>query len=116
MTGDQIREARRARGMSQPQLAGAVGVSTNCVGEWERCRGESAAPRRKSQKWAALLAFFAGAPPKGPAAPHPTDVKLPVLPLDSASLRKLVREIVREELAAGRLALPADPEKAQDLQ
>lgn len=34
--GARIKEARKARGMSQPQLATAVGVSSQAVGQWER--------------------------------------------------------------------------------
>jgi len=36
MTGEQIRQARERRGLTQEQLAQAIGVGQRTVGNWER--------------------------------------------------------------------------------
>jgi len=42
MTGHELREARRAIGLTQEGLAARLGVDSNTVARWER--GESKAP------------------------------------------------------------------------
>jgi transcriptional regulator with XRE-family HTH domain len=36
VTGDELRAERQARGLTQRQLAEALGVTTNTVARWER--------------------------------------------------------------------------------
>lgn len=52
MDGRQIRQAREARGLTQEQLAQAIGVGMRTVGNWER--GETVPKNRLGM----LLSFF----------------------------------------------------------
>lgn len=80
LVGTRIREARRARGMTQGDLAAAVGVSRSAVAQWET--GRAGQLRGNLSRIAAALGVSAahlmdgGAPDGGPAAEDATELAL----------------------------------------
>ncbi|MBN8891086.1 MAG: hypothetical protein BGP12_08460 [Rhodospirillales bacterium 70-18] len=80
LVGGRIREARRARGMTQDALAQAVGVSRSAVAQWET--GRAGQLRGNLARIAAVLGVSAshlmegGASEGGPAAEDGTELAL----------------------------------------
>lgn len=94
ISGDHIRAAREAAGLTQQQLANALGVTLRTVGNWER--GESV-PRNREAKIRSILANH-----------------LPGFSQDSISLERATDMELLAELAK-RLTRPkASAQKAAD--
>lgn len=75
--GDEVRRARRARGLSQQQLARETGVSAKTIGRIER--GESDEAHKLGTVQAYLgIGEYAGEPDEGPNLRAATNIQLAV--------------------------------------
>lgn len=110
--GDQIREARRARGMSMVELAEAAGVDLSTVGRIERGKSPNASK-------AGMLQRVLDIGPYAPAAPAPRGDDPPLSQATFAELQAELAARYGQALRAGGELSTADrrplhPEDAAD--
>jgi transcriptional regulator with XRE-family HTH domain len=74
ISGEQIRTARDAAGMTQQELATQLGVTQRTVGNWER--GENIPRNREPLLRRILAAHLEGGAPPSPMLERATDMEL----------------------------------------